>query len=357
MNARLAGLLLLTTVAASAAAELQEVANFPTTQVTGVTVSKTGRVFVNFPDWGDEHPMSVAEIVNGQPQPFPNPEWNTKGDPKSTFICVQSVVVDANDMLWVIDPAAPKMQSIVQGGPKLVKIDLKTNMVVQAIPFGGDIAPSKSYLNDVRVDVNSNTAFITDSGKGAIVVVDLTSGTARRLLDGHKSTSAEKGFKLKVNGRELLDQSKKSPPQIQSDGIALTNDGYLYYHALTGHTLYRIKSDYLKDAKMKSRDLEAKIENMGQTPAPDGMIEAPDNSVYLTNLESGGIVRFDPQTKQVTTVIEDAQRLLWPDTLSWGQDGALYVTASQIQNMPRFNDGKNSARTEPYRLFKVTGVR
>lgn len=355
MSARFVSLvLLLATISFATAAELQEVANFPTTQVTGVTVSRTGRVFVNFPDWGDEHPMSVAEIVDGQPKPFPNAEWNTKGDPQSTFICVQSVVVDANDQLWVLDPAAPKMQSIVKGGPKLVKIDLKTNIVVQTIPFGEDVAKSKSYLNDVRIDVNSNTAFITDSGAGGIVVVDLNSGKARRVLDGHKSTTAENGFKLVVNGKELRDQHGQ-PPKINSDGIALTSDGYLYYHALTAHTLYRIKSDYLKDAKLKSHDLEAHIENMGQTPAPDGMLEAPDNTVYLTNIESSAVVRFDPQTKKITTVIEDKHRLLWPDTLAWGPDGALYVTASQIENMPRFNNGM-SARTEPYRLFKITGA-
>jgi hypothetical protein len=30
-------------------------------------------------------------------------------------------------------------------------------------------------------------------------------------------------------------------------------------------------------------------------------------------------------------------------------------TASQIEGMPRFNNGK-STRTEPYKLFKVTGL-
>jgi hypothetical protein len=45
-----------------------------------------------------------------------------------------------------------------------------------------------------------------------------------------------------------------------------------------------------------------------------------------------------------------------PDTLSWGVNGDLYVTASQIENMPRFNNGK-STRTEPYKLWKITGIK
>ena len=342
--------------ATASAAELHEVASFPDQQVTGVGVStKSGRMFVNFPYWSDEHTISVAEIVNGQPKAFPNEQWNKSGPPDSHFICVQSVVVDDQDNLWVLDPASPKMQGIIKGGPKLVKIDLQTNQVVQTIQFGEDVAPNKSYLNDVRIDTRAGTAFITDSGKGAIVVVDLKSGKARRLLDGDPSTQPEKGFKLIVDGRELIDQQKKAPPQIASDGIALdVKNGYLYYHALTAHTLYRIKTSFLTDENLSEKDLGSKVENVGQTPAPDGMLEAPDGSIYLTDLENNAVVHWDPASRRVRQVIAD-RRLMWPDTLSWGPNGELYVTASQIENMPRFNNGK-STRTEPYKLWKITGV-
>jgi sugar lactone lactonase YvrE len=337
-------------------ADLQEVASFPDQQVTGVGVStKSGRVFVNFPYWSDQHSISVAEIVSGQPKPFPNDEWNKPGLPASHFVCVQSVVVDDQDNLWVLDPAAPKMQEIVKGGPKLVKIDLQANQLAQTIPFGEDIAPDKSYLNDVRIDTRSDTAFITDSGKGAIIVVNLKNGNARRLLDGHPSTQPEKGFKLVVDGRELIDQQKKTPPQIASDGIAFdARNGYLYYHSLTAHTLYRIQTSFLTNERLSEKDLESKVEKVAQTPAPDGMLEAPDGSVYLTDLEHNAVVQWDPATKSIEQVIAD-KRLMWPDTLSWGPNDELYITASQIENMPRFNNGK-STRTEPYKLWKITGL-
>ena len=338
-------------------AELREVASFPDQQITGVGVStRSGRIFVNFPYWSDDHSISVAEIVNGQPKAFPNDEWNAPGPAATHFVCVQSVVVDDQDNLWVLDPAAPKMQEIVKGGPKLVKIDLGTNQVVQTIPFGEDVAPKKSYLNDVRIDTRTNTAFITESANGAIVVVDLKSGRARRLLEGHPSTQPEKNVKLVVDGKALIDQQKKTPPQIASDGIALdVKNGYLYYHALTGHTLYRIKTSFLTDEKIPEKELESKVENVGQTPAPDGMLEAPDGSVYLTDLEGSAVARWDPAGKRPEQVIAD-KPLLWPDTLSWGPEGEIYVTASQIENMPRFNNGK-STRTEPYKLWKITGIK
>jgi sugar lactone lactonase YvrE len=346
----------LLSAAIAPAAGLQEVASFPDKQITGVGVStKSGRIFVNFPYWSEDHSISVAEIVNGQPKAFPNDEWNKPGPAGSHFICVQSVVVDDQDNLWVLDPAAPKMQEIVKGGPKLVKIDLATNQVAQTIPFGEDVAPKKSYLNDVRIDTRTNTAFITESAKGAIIVVDLKSGKARRLLDGHPSTQPEKDVKLVVDGKALIDQQRKTLPQIASDGIAFdVKNGYLYYHALTGHTLYRIQTSFLTDEKLTKRELESKVEKVGQTPAPDGMLEGPDGSVYLTDLEGSAVVRWNPASKRVEPIIAD-KRLLWPDTLSWGPNGEMYVTASQIENMPRFNNGK-STRTEPYKLWKITGI-
>jgi sugar lactone lactonase YvrE len=97
--------------------------------------------------------------------------------------------------------------------------------------------------------------------------------------------------------------------------------------------------------------MESKVEEIAKTPAPDGMLEAKGGSVYLTDIENNAIARFDPATKSVTKVMED-KRLSWPDTMSWGPNEMLYVTASQIQNMPRFNGGQ-SARTEPYRVYRI----
>ncbi len=342
------------TTTAPSTATLAPVASFPDRQVTGVAVSRRGRVFVNFPDWSDGHTISVAEIVNGQAQPFPSASWNEAGSPNDHFVCVQSVYVDESDSLWVLDPAAPKMKTIVKGGPKLVKIDLVKNKVVQTIPFGEEVAPAKSYLNDVRVDVKTGTAFITDSGLGALVVVDLRTGKARRLLEGDHATQADKDFQLQVGGRALLGETG-APPQINSDGIALDRiHGWLYFHALTGKTLYRIKTADLRNRRLTESQLSAKVETVAETPPPDGMAFAPNGKLYLTDVEHGAIVTYDPQEKKLTPVIADG-RLSWPDSLAWGPDGSLYVTASQIQNMPRFNGGK-SQRTTPYEVFKVVGA-
>jgi len=55
---------------------LQAVASFDH-QVTGVTVAPDGRIFVNFPRWTEDTPVSVAELMpDGSTKPYPNEEWN-----------------------------------------------------------------------------------------------------------------------------------------------------------------------------------------------------------------------------------------------------------------------------------------
>jgi hypothetical protein len=52
-------------------AELQQVTSFEH-QVTGVTVSKDGRIFVNFPRSAEDAPISVVEVTrDGQIKPYP----------------------------------------------------------------------------------------------------------------------------------------------------------------------------------------------------------------------------------------------------------------------------------------------
>ncbi|MFW8449875.1 gluconolaconase, partial [Klebsiella pneumoniae] len=47
------------------------VATFSGAMPTGVTVTETGRIFVNFPRWGDDVPFTVAEVKGNQLVPYP----------------------------------------------------------------------------------------------------------------------------------------------------------------------------------------------------------------------------------------------------------------------------------------------
>ncbi|MGE7418838.1 SMP-30/gluconolactonase/LRE family protein [Methylobacterium tarhaniae] len=340
------------------AARLQLVASFEH-QVTGVTVAADGRIFVNFPRWSEDTPISVAEVTSdGQIKPYPNEEWNAwrnaKKDqisPNDHFVCVQSVVADGRGNLWVVDAAAPATAQVVPGGPKLVRIDLKANKVAQTIPFVEAVAPQGSYLNDVRFSPDGRSAYLTDAGaKGALIVVDLQSGGARRVLDGHPSTQPEKGVVVRTDGRELRRPDGRGV-EFAADGIALSANGrHLYWKALTGRTLYRIATEALDDPHLSARELEARIERVGESEPTDGLWIDKRGRLYLSAIENNA-VKVRDSGRDATLVRDD--RLRWPDTFSEGPDGTIYVTSSRIQDMSWFKPENGPRLTT--QLWRIEG--
>lgn len=314
-------------------------------QWTGVAVSSEGRVFTNFPLWGESVELSVGEVLDdGSVVAYPSEIWNDWGaedPPGDRFVCVQSVVVDARDRLWILDPANPRFQGVVLGGPKLVQVDLETDEVVRVLPFDMTVTRADSYLNDVRVDVAHEHAYITDSGVGGLVVVDLATGQARRVLDGHPSTMSE-GIVLTIEGKEWR-RPDGTAPDVHADGIALPNDNeWVYYQALTGRTMYRVPSEALRDETLSAEDLAARVETVGETGASDGLLAAPGGGVLISAIEHDAVRRALPDGT-VETVVSDP-RLAWPDSFAAGPDGWIYVTTSQIHRGP--DPG------EPYRILR-----
>jgi sugar lactone lactonase YvrE len=146
---------------------IERVAVFKGAMPTGVTVSQRGRIFVNYPRWGDPVKFTVAELKNGVASPFPNADWNRRDKPQAQrLVSVQSVVVDSRDRLWMLDTGSVKFGPTLPGGPKLVGVDLRTNRVFKTILFPRNVALPTTYLNDVRFDLRrgqGGMAFITDS--------------------------------------------------------------------------------------------------------------------------------------------------------------------------------------------------
>ncbi len=315
---------------------------------TGVAVTSDNRLFANFPRMDtDTIPYSVAEVGGAQATPFPDANWNTWAPglpPAEHFICVQSVYVDARNFLWVLDPANPQMRGVVPGGAKLLKFDPNTRQLLQRIVFDETVAPLSSYLNDVRVDTDKNVAYITESGRGAIIVVNLTTGAARRLLANSPTTKSE-NLILTVEGR-IFRQKDGSLGNFNADGIALSpRKDYLYYHAVTARSLYRVPTAALLDESLTEGQLAQRVEYLGDTDPVDGMAFGRDSSLYLTFVQQNAVARITPQGR-LEGVVRDSL-LKWPDSFAVANDGSLYVTNSQL-HIPR------PQRTQPFRIFKLT---
>ncbi len=310
---------------------------------TGVGVASEGRVFVNFPRWSDDVPVSVAELVDGRPVPFPDETMNSwrPGDrPGARFVCVQSVVGDDEGYLWILDAGNPGFRGVVEGGPKLVKADPRKREVVRTYVLGPEVAPAGSYLNDVRVDTGRGYAYLTESGTGSLVTVELTSGRAWRVLPNHPSTKWE-GLTLTIGGKPWLIGGE--PPRVHVDGIAYDPKGdWVYYQALSGRTLYRIPGAAMRDPGLSESHAAAEVERVGSFAASDGLAFGPDGKIYLSAIEEDAVLRATPGGR-LETVIRDP-RLAWPDSFAWGPGGFLYVTTSQIH--------LGGTPPSPYRIYR-----
>jgi sugar lactone lactonase YvrE len=309
-------------------AELEKIAEFHGVQVTGVTVSHDGRVFANFPRWRNNLPFSVVEVFpDGSFLPYPNEKWNEwRGRPEDyKFTSVQSVVAHGK-FLYVLDPSSPEMKGVI-GKAKLHQFNLSNNRHVTTWVFDGDVAPKMSYLNDLRVDDKNSKVYITDSGLGGIVVLDLVTGSAQRVLDKHQSTKSERNVVLTVEKQEFKLQGKA--PAIHSDGIALSPvDGRLYYHPLTGYNLYSVPTKLLNNPDQNKKLIEKSVVNVGRTPAPDGMIFDRQGNLYMGDLERNAVSYRRPDG-QMEILIQD-ERIKWPDSLAIDNQNNLIFTDSRL---------------------------
>lgn len=316
----------------------------------------------------------MAELKDGKPVPYPDGEWNSwrnarkdAVDPKTHFVCVQSVVADKQGRLWVVDAAAPAMAAVVKDGPKLVSIDLKTNAVAKTIAFDPSVAPQGSYLNDVRISPDGKTAYLTDSGaEGALVVVDIESGKAKRLLAGVPATMPDPAVTVTYDGKPLRRPDGRGV-EFSADGIALSPDGKtLYWQAIKGKTLYSLPTDTLTGwltapmmpEALADRTLAGKIVTVGENGPADGLLIDHDGSrLYVTSPQDDSIKVRDLASKQagLTTLVQDP-RLRWPDTFSQGPDGTLYVTTSHIQDSAFYKEGAPIALPTELWSFKPTAA-
>ncbi len=341
---------------------IEPVYEFHDAMPTGVSVAADGRIFINFPRWGDDVPFTVGEIRDGQVVPYPDATINSfdPARPGQTLGSVQSVVVDAAKRLWILDTAAPGFSPPAAGGAKLVAVDLATNKVVKIVVLPSSTVLPTTYINDVRFDLRrgkAGVAYITDSsisGPGGIIVVDLDSGESWRKLTGHGSTSPDPAFIPVVEGERLAVCEKGKPPapfNVASDGIAISADGAtLYYCPLSSRHLYSVPTSLLLDRSASEAVVAEAVIDLGEKGASDGLEADNKGRIYAGDYERNSVRRRESNGEWET--IAHDPRILWPDTLSVASDGYLYFTANQLHRQAQFHEGQDQ-RVKPYTLFRV----
>ncbi|HEU4535554.1 MAG TPA: L-dopachrome tautomerase-related protein, partial [Polyangiaceae bacterium] len=290
-----------------------------------VTSSRGGRVFFNTHPFVQSHRFADAflfELVDGVPRPYPD------AAAQADLAFVFGMTVDALDRLWLISPA-----TLDRSRTRVFAYDLATNRRVFDHEFEPGVA---RFAQDLRVAPDGRTLYLADTGAfhftdGSIVVVELGGANdwrPRATLQGHPSTKPQDWFIRTAAGPYRLGHGLLTFA-VGVDGVALSPDGaWLYYGAMSHDSLYRVRTEHLRDASLSAEALGARVERVGPKPLSDGIEVLPDGSVLITDVENGGLARLDAGGALRTLVRRDG--LVWADGVTVAPDGAALFTDSAI---------------------------
>ena len=311
-----------------------------------------GRVFVAGPRWtGSRGPALGLIGSDGKPAPYPDAAWNgwkEGGDTARAFVNLNAIHLDGRGSLWAIDTGSPQFGGDpLPGGAKAVQIDLETDRVVRTISFGPSVALPGSYVDDIRF--NGRHAYLTDAGKPGLIVLDLDTGQARRVLDGHPATLARKDRPIDVAG-SVVRGGDGQPLAVNADPFELSRDGQtLYFGPLSG-PWSQVPTRLLDDPATPAAQLAAAVRPWADLPPIGGSVMDPAGNLYYTELRTGSLVKRAPDGKR-STVLSDP-RLHWVDAPFIDAGGRIWLPVPQMDRVGVFNGGVSRVR-QPVTLYSI----
>lgn len=321
-----------------------------------LAVTVEGRVFATVHQFRRADAQLVEVLGRDGYRPWPSAEWNGPfGSGPEVLNSVLGIAIDRQARLWVLDnglgePAQP---------PKLLAFDVNSGGPVFRHDFPPESGPVGSFLNDLAVDDERGFVYIADVGgahEPALVTVDLAAGTSRRFTAS--TALAAEDVDLVVEGRVIRlpgADGEPRPARIAVNPITLSADGEtLYFGAMNGETWYQVPARLLRE-DAPDAEVAAAITKAGPKPVSDGASTDAEGNHYFTDLAHGAISVLRPDGV-LETLVSDP-RLSWPDALSFGEPGWLYVAVNRLHLAPPLNGGEEGA-APPFPILRVyTGTR
>ena len=321
-------------------AALEEVLSYPE-PVGNVAVSADGRIFFTVHPESRPQGNRLLEYVNGAAVPYPD-----IGSQLKLFDTVLGVVVDQQNRLWTIDHGNHGLRTA-----RLLAFDLTTGKLIHDERFTEDIAPAGSLLSDLQVSADGSTVIISDASywrkSPALIVYDVESGSARRVLEAEESVSAEP-YIIHSRDREMSFLGGIVSLRGGVDGLALGPD-WLYFGAISGSGLYRVRLSDLRDETLPPIQLSRRVARYSTKPLSNGLSVDTEGNVYITDIEHGAIFVVDSEQDLSTLIQSDEIR--WPDALSFGPDGWIYVSDSALTELV-LQSREHIEENQPYRIFR-----
>lgn len=300
---------------------LEEVLSYPE-PIGNVAVSQGGRIFFTVHPESRPQGNKLLEWVDGAAIPYPSGTVQPH-----LFDTVLGLVIDRQDVLWTIDNGNHGF-----GEPRLLAFDLATGSIVHDYEFRPDAAPSGSFLQDLQVSADGSTVFIADASvwrqSPAIVVYDVATRSARRLLEAHHSVTAQ-NILVRNPIRDMKFLGGLVSLKTGVDGIAIDSENeWLYFGAINHSGLFRARIRDLRNPALPARQLENEVERFSDKPLSDGLSTDLQANIYITDVEHGSVFVVG-QDRELKTLIRSPQ-IRWADGLSFGPDGWLYLADSAI---------------------------
>ena len=307
-----------------------------------ITVTPAGRIVMSLHQFYDPKLRVATLDDSGKLVPF------AAGAKVDSVLGIQA---DRDGVVWMLD------NGMRSGKPRrVIGWDAEKDRKVADINLG-KAAPKDAFVNDLVVDRDHDTIYIADPAGGtnaALIVVDLKTRKARRVLEGHESVVPKNDLDLVVDGtpvRIRTPDGQEIRPHIGVNPIAAdAKNEWLYYGPMHGDALYRVRTADLRDASLAPAALAERVERWAERPICDGISMDDAGNIYITDVGSNavGVIGADRQYR----LLAQDPRLSWPDSFSFGPDGKLYVVANQLHRTARLNAGTQTA-TPPFHVLRI----
>ncbi len=318
-----------------------------------VTITEDSRIIMSLHQFYQPK-YTVVEYKNNVLTPFPNKELADVDSKAAMKLDSVLGIRSANGVVWMLDNG---MRSGIT--PKLVGWDIKADKLHQIIMLPPPVAPKDAFVNDFAVDTRHDHIFISDPAGGAnagLIVVNLNTGKARRVLEGHSSVIPE-NVDLIIDKVTIQVKDKSGKPNRPHIGVnPITEDlknEWVYFGPMHGLSLYRIKADDLVNESFDSKSLASRVERYSNKPISDGITIDKDNNIYLGELAENaiGVISADRKYKRLA----QSPELSWVDSFCFGPAGQLYGVANRLHQSATLNGGVLKAKP-PYYLIKVNAL-
>lgn len=297
----------------------------------------------------DQPEFKVMQLVGSEGVPFPTPEISR------SFAAVIGIQVEQDGTVWILDMGSEETS------PKLLGWDTQNNILKAVHYLPDEASVENSFHQDFAIDEVRRKAFIADMSRGgviddsnpAIVVVDLDTGQARRVLEGHESLQPQAGQTMIAEGEPLTftdEQGNTSPVELGLNPIAIdAQNEWVYFSTVHPGTLYRIPAEVLGNFAMDDAELAAAIEPFAEKPSSDGIAADGEGQVYITNVADNAISIADETGTRIW--VQD-DRLVWPDGVYVAPDGSVVATINQLNRAAPFNGGAPGGEP-PFLIIRI----